>query len=67
MKVLTFVLIILLAVYTIAVFNSDFGVPDVVNYSNGYPCYVGFVQTEDLFGYQFKNCYVLKLNFWNKN
>jgi len=69
MKTLTIVLIglvIFTAVYTLVVFNSDFGVPNVVDYSYGYPCDKTFVQSEDLFGYQFENCYILKLNFWNK-
>ena len=70
MKAITIILIgfiIFTAVYTLFVFNSNFGVPNVVDYSYGYPCDTTFVQEDNLFGYQFKNCYVLKLNFWNRN
>jgi len=52
--------------YSMLVFNSDFGVPETSTYNYGYPCNLTFVQTDNLFGYQFKNCYVLKLNWWDK-
>jgi hypothetical protein len=70
MKLVTIMIIGILifsTIYTIIIFNSDFGVPNIINYNYGYPCDRTFIQDNNLFGYQFKNCYVLKLNFWNRN
>lgn len=70
MKILTIGIIGLLvftSIYSFIIFNSNFGVPDIIDYNYGYPCDSSFVQDENLFGYQFKNCYILKLNWWNRN
>ena len=70
MKTVTFIFIgvlIFTLVYSTIIFNSHFGVPDTVSYSYGYPCNSEFIKSTNLFGYQFKNCYILKLNFWDRS
>lgn len=53
-------LIVLAGVYSLIIFNSDFGIPNTIDYDYNYPCEVGYNKYEG--GFVFKNCYVLK--FW---
>jgi len=66
MKTLTILILgilIISTVYSIAIFNSNFGIPDVVDWSYNYPCDTGYNKYEG--GFVFKNCYVLKLGGTN--
>lgn len=58
-------LLVFTAVYSIVIFNSNFGMPDMMDYTYNYPCEIGYNKYES--GYVFENCYVLKLNWWDKN
>ena len=58
-KSVLIILLVFAIVYSIFIFSSDFGVPDVFDYNSNYPCNTGINQFEG--GFVFENCYVLKL------
>jgi len=56
-------LLIFTSVYSFVIFNSNFGIPDVIDWDYNYPCDTGYNKYEG--GYVFENCYVLDLNWWD--